>query len=220
MSKYSDNPSFNDEDSNAHLEPKTTSDSNKARWSDQNMSLAELKEALNDKSHPRHKEAVELNKELIERLRPALNSLKALTDKTVDFSNVFKKLKLPTVDLSGITKLQNQLKTNIPINSPTINPDVSKTAMIEPFNYEPFELPDYSNTFEAIQTQSQINNDRAAAQLEVLSGMAAMIRQLNTNIEILSTIAKEGNAGSGRWGMWAVIIGSLTLIATIVGILV
>lgn len=191
------------------------------------MTLREMQQAIEDETHPRHEEAVRRNKELVEQLRPALESLQ----KTV-------------IAQSGITESMAKFQSTIAASMPKIDiprfvmPKVDMPSLVE----TQVALPSFRNYQAEMLRTMQENEDRLAEAtremaeeraermaiedrraeqtLDVLVSMDAKLSQLDSRIESVDTRIATGNTSSSNVAKWTIAVAALTLLATIVGIVV
>lgn len=177
---------------------------------DSDMTMRELQEALKDDAHLRHAEAVEVNKEIMAKLNPALAKLRqsVLGPQTKAIRGAFQGgVKIPTLEIS----------------TPITSPAVTQAHLAENIARDQQEWMDeyYESMRQAQETKAErrrLEDDRAEQTLAVLESMDANLRQLSTRIASVDTEIQKGNKSSGRMAGWTLAVGVLTLIATVAGI--
>lgn len=178
------------------------------------MTLRELREAVEDESHPRHAYAVKRQAELAERLRPAIA-----------------KLQESMLDQSGVKEAMNKfnsriaqkIKTGVDFNQvfgPSIDLPISPSSKLVQQVNEPYsEIAEAAaRSAEAREQRQQVEDRRAEDMLGVLISVDAQLGQLNSKIAGVDTQIREGNSSASRLTLLTLIIAALTLVATIVGI--
>ncbi|MBD3688947.1 hypothetical protein H8R18_05240 [Nanchangia anserum] len=187
------------------------------------MTLRELQEALEDESHPRHVEAVQRNKELAERLRPAIDSLQQTM-----------------IEQTGIKELQKTMAASVPKVMPSIDlskltgPAVDKpefdfmNSAIEQYQRQQRLIREAEEEFQRVTNaiadaraeRQEMEDQRARQTLDVLISMDARLVQLNSRIEGVDARIEASNTSSSKGAGWTITVAVLTLLATISGIVV
>ncbi|WP_099332497.1 hypothetical protein [Actinomyces minihominis] len=199
------------------------------------MTLEELQEAIEDKTHPRHKEAVKQSKDLADKMVPALQSLQRQVMSQVDMNKTLKSISesvVPSAVLDGlqesITKMANasvpairipELKggpkcTAVDLETPALALNHSYQQEIEEINASVAE----ANREREERAERQV--EVSTAQLETLETMAANLQQLNQQMASVDSRLTENNESATKWSRWTIAIASLTLLATVAGIIV
>lgn len=196
------------------------------------MSMAELMEAAEDESHPRHEEALQRSKELAEALKPSLQSLQRQV--SAQMGKAFEGIKLPTAKALGLGGLGESvfesLRSVIPTTSLVSSVDWSASlppsAALLPMP-DPVHRPDFEELAEGIAEAAREREERAerqvelaATQVETLEAVAAQLHQLNRRMESVDQRLDQSHRSSGTAFGWTITVGALTLVATIVGIIV
>lgn len=185
--------------------------------------LKELQTAIDDEEHPHHEEALQQNKELAEKLRPAMESLRSTIlaqtkfheplikqiSGITDTSRVFDQL-VPKIDFPTAAMAPADLR-------PVVNPQIEmmrtmreNTAQIEESMRE---------AAEARAARLNMEDERAEKTLAVPESMDANLRLLNDKIEGVDQRIESGNNGAGKAFWWTVGVATATLIATMIGVI-
>lgn len=177
---------------------------------EQPMTMRELREAAEDKSHPRHAEAVQRNKELAEHLKPAMDRLRqtmAASIPTVTPSVEFIKHTIPT---SVIPKFE--LETPMTEQHRKWQNSVREQQ-------EQLERALDASAKAGIERQ-EMEDQRADQTLEVLASMDAQLSQLNNRIKAVDAQIEAGNTSASKMAGRTITVAVLTLLATVAGIIV
>lgn len=182
------------------------------------MTLRELREAVEDESHPRHAYAVKRQAELAERLRPAIAKLQ---ESMLDQSGV--KEAMNKFNSRIAQKIVPKIKTGVDFNQvfgPSIDLPISPSSKLVQQVNEPYsEIAEAAaRSAEAREQRQQVEDRRAEDMLGVLISVDAQLGQLNSKIAGVDTQIREGNSSASRLTLLTLIIAALTLVATIVGI--
>lgn len=195
------------------------------------MTLQEIQQAIDDKSHPLHNEALQQSKKLADTMTTALESLKRQTSIHLDFASGFQGLRLPTPEelgLDNLTKyLNNGATPKIPlIHEVDLSPERNLPALptylpavADQFDFEE-QLEGIAEARREREARDESQFEISAAQLETLNTMAANLQQLNHQMEKMHQRLSEGNQSDNTSFKWTITIGVLTLAATIISIIV
>lgn len=176
--------------------------------SESDMTMDELKEALEDESHPRHIEAVEINKDLADKLAPLLAKLRE--------SVIGPRTK-------AIQEMVKASQISTPKFEPPVMPAVAQARAMEDFaRGQQAQMEEFHESMRKTQKAKaerlHRDDERSERTLAVLESMDANLRQLNMRIESVDTQIQKGNASGDRSFRWTLTVGVLTLIATMVGV--
>lgn len=199
--------------------------------SETDMTVREVAEALKDEYHPRHTEAVEINRETAKMLRPMLDALtKSVMGNLDPVASVMRGIRppsLPKIPESPVSEaLQNAEALSermMPKPLDLVGPSVEKifgspqsmidtkelTADIEAANRRRWEREAKQDEQAELSVQTL---QAMAAQLEQAQAEAAATR---SEMEAVKRELSEGNRSGGRLMLWTLIIAGLTLLATI-----
>ncbi|MEV8232061.1 hypothetical protein [Micrococcus luteus] len=186
------------------------------------FTFSELQEALGDESHPRHDEAVEVNRAMAERLRPRLLALN---------ESVLRQI-MPSMDLLRGPRLSSILSDTSALSAvsaaetaaavPKIEiPKVNLPKVPTVPSYSIPERPEID--YEGIEEAARLRADREAQQdeqaalsLEVQQSMAAQLELLGQRMKGVEDEIRNGNSSSGKVAGWTLLVAVLTLLASVV----
>ena len=205
--------------------------SERTAMSETDMTVREVAAALKDEDHPRHAEAVEINRETAEMLRPTLDALtKSVMGNINPAASVMRSMRppsFPRVLRSPVTETFEKLQ---------VLPD---SAMPKPLDLlgPPAEtvLRSSQPTLEAAELRADIEavnqrrwereakqDEQAELSVQTLQAMAALLEQAQaeaaatrSEMEAVKRELSEGNRSGGRLMFWTLIVAGLTLLATI-----
>ncbi|MGL4832665.1 MAG: hypothetical protein ACRCWS_08860, partial [Propionibacteriaceae bacterium] len=197
------------------------------------MMLKEMQEAIDDESHPQHEEALRQSKKLADSMMPALESLRKQMSSQFDMSSALKRIKLSTTQSLGITGLSETVMKGIGSANPKdALPKMDRGSTLSKSAYTPTVIDsgyvqDLGEITDSIAEAALEREERAerqvemaAAQLDTLQAMAANLQQLNQQMESVDQRLSQSNKSDGRSFGWTIMVGALTLVATIIGIVV
>ncbi|WOO94253.1 hypothetical protein [Actinomyces urogenitalis] len=175
----------------------------------ESMTMAELREALDDEHHPRHSEALRLNDELAKQIRPALAQLQELNQGVSNaLSGAVARIRLPSIAMPEIPFHAHEYEY--------------QRRRAESFREQQTYLDRLAETAaedaEEAHHRQELEDQRAQQTLAVLMSMEASLRRLSTRTDDLGEQIRSGNTSSSKAARWTIIIAALTLLATIVGI--
>jgi len=194
---------------------------------DWNPSIDELIDAVEDESHPRHEEAIELNRESAKRMKPLLDSLKASTAPIASGLSEAFKVVVPKIDIPEVSQIVNQID---PVED-AVKPIQFRSRTIDSWNFNAQEHIDaVIEARDAQIEEKKAREEREIQTLELLQAMVSQITESNTKISELSagldTIneslvnsdnkAADAHKGEMRLG-WATFLGTISSVfATVI----
>lgn len=191
------------------------------------MTLREMREAIEDETHPRHEEAVQRNKELAEQLRPAMEKLQKTVMAQSGFAESMAKIQstiaasMPKVDMARFVAPKVDFPSFDP--TPVTLPPVRnyQAEMLRTMRENEERLAEATREMAEERAERMAIEDRRAEQtLDVLVSMDAKLSQLDSRIESVDSRIATGNTSSSNVAKWTIAVAALTLLATIVGIVV
>lgn len=196
------------------------------------MTLKEMQDAIDDDSHPQHEEALLQSKKLAETMMPALQSLQKQVTAQLDMSKMFPDIKFPSLQNLGLMGANETLMKSIGslIPKPDLLPKMGWEAKLGESAYTPPIIEPMHRDFEELadsiaeaarerEERAEHQVEVAAAQLDTLQAMAANLQQLNQQMESVDQRLSQSNKSDGRAFGWTIAVGTLTLAATIIGII-
>ena len=187
------------------------------------MTIGEMQAALEDETHPKHDQAIQCNKELVERLGPALENLQktvlaqsGLTETMAKMQSTIAASMMPKIDLPkwDIPRIEHT-----PVTIPPVRNYQAEMGRTLRENHEQMELAAREMVEEGTERLA-IEDRRAEQTLDVLVSMDAKLSQLATKIEGVDSRITTGNTSSSKVAKWTITVAALTLLATIAGIVV
>lgn len=194
------------------------------------MTLREMQEAINDESHPQHEEALRQSKKLADALKPAMRALNERVAEQIS------RIRVP-VSFDPKVVVQNDSFKKIVESVPPTKDIIRKVYTDDASAFPESAIVQSANEFqyrrnfevmldgiaEAVQERDERAErqvEMAAAQLDVLQTMAANLQQLNQEMESVDQRIYESNKSADKASCWALIVGGLTLMVTIIGVFV
>lgn len=199
------------------------------------MTLEELQEAIEDERHPQHADALKQSKELADKMGPALQLLQQQVLSQVDISETFKSISdhaMPksVADTFGDAFVKMARDAIPEIRMPDLKGKIEWESVIpeaSPVALSRAHQQDFAEIGASVADANRERNERAEhqvelsiAQLATLETMAANLQQLNQQMEDVDNRLTENNESATKWSCWIVVIASLTLLATVAGIIV
>lgn len=194
------------------------------------MTLQEMQQAIDDESHPLHKEALQQSKKLADTMTTALEALKRQTSIHLDLTSQLQALHLPTPQELSLDNLTNYLNIGTtpkipPIHEVNLSTEhnvptapIYRPTVADQFDFEE-ELEKIAEARREREAREESQFEMSAAQLETLNTMAANLQQLNHQMEKVHQRLSESNQGDDTSFKWTITIGTLTLAATIISII-
>jgi hypothetical protein len=194
------------------------------------MTLQEMQQAIDDESHPLHKEALQQSKKLADTMTTALEALKRQTSIHLDLTSQLQALHLPTPQELSLDNLTNYLNIGTtpkipPIHEVNLSTEhnvptapIYRPTVADQFDFEE-ELEKIAEARREREAREESQFEMSAAQLETLNTMAANLQQLNHQMEKVHQRLSESNQGDDTSFKWTITIGALTLAATIISII-
>lgn len=205
--------------------------SGRSALSETDMTLEEVSEALRDEDHPRHAEAVEINRETAERLKPTLAALnESIRASVLPTMNVLKGWKPPTLSqevtraMVPLLKDQEALASRLrPVSQPELPDELTRTFA------PPTPAVGLEETHESTIATAKARAEREARQdeqaelsLQALQSMAALLEQAQaearatrSEMEAVKRKISEGNESATEDARGMLQVGVLTLVATL-----
>lgn len=199
--------------------------------SETDMTVREVADALRDENHPRHAEAVEINRETAEMLRPTLDALtKSVTGSINPAASLMRSMrppswpKIPGVPASEAP--QNAGTTSDPTTPnllDMVGPPVEKIRGPSQPMIDTMELTADIEAANRRRWEREAQQDeQAELSVQTLLAMAALLEQTQaeakatrSEIEAVKGEIIQGNRSGGRLMLWTLIVAGLTLLATI-----
>ncbi|MBK8868885.1 MAG: hypothetical protein KBF43_06000 [Dermatophilaceae bacterium] len=182
------------------------------------MTIGEMHAALEDESHPRHEEAVRRNRELVEKLQPALEGLRKTVLAQSGLSETMAKFQ-STIAATVRPKFDIPRFEEPPLTLPPVRNYQAEMARTLRDNQEQMEQAAREMAEERAERLA-IEDRRAEQTLDVLVSMDAKLSQLDSRIESVDSRIATGNTSSSKVAKWTIAVAALTLLATIAGIVV
>lgn len=205
--------------------------SGRSAMSETDMTVREVAEALKDKDHPRHAEAVEINRETAEMLRPTLDALtKSVMGSINPAASVMRSMRppsFPRVLGSPVTeafeKSQALSESVMPKPLDLLGPSVEKVLRSSQPVLETAELSADVEAANRRQWEREAKQDeQAELSVQTLQAMAALLEQAQaeaaatrSEMEAVKRELSDGNRSGGRLMFWTLIVAGLTFLATI-----
>ena len=194
------------------------------------MTLREMQEAINDKSHPQHEEALRQSKKLADALKPAMQALNERVAEQISRIRAAvsfdPKVTTQTESFKKIVEsasLMTDIIPNVYADDASVFP---RSAIVQPA-IESQHRRNFEVALDGIADVVQERDERAerqvemtAAQLDVLQTMAANMQQLNQKMESVDRRIYESNKSADKASRWAFFVGVSTLLVTITGVIV
>lgn len=181
-----------------------------------------MREVAKDENHPLHDEALKQSKLLSEQLSPAMASLRKTVASKLGLGQVTRQLKDHFVlGLGADSAMADLMKAAEPIMSSTDIPAEYSTIPFKEPTIPNFPAIDNSELIKAAQERN--NRERrqdevATASLDVLQALEARMQQINHQIQSVDQRLIQSNSSAATSFRWTIAIASLTLLATIIGI--
>ncbi len=181
------------------------------------MTLRELREAIEDESHPRHAEAVQRNKELAEQLRPAMDRLRQTVFEQSGMKETLARIQAAAVPATSF-KMPKFDIAKVDLTNPVLERQQEWQRSMQEQQRQMQEAA--VEVAESRARRQRLEDQRAEQTLDVLASMDAHLAQLNGRIESVDAKIEAGNKSSSKVAGWTILVAVLTLLATVVGIVV
>lgn len=196
------------------------------------MTFEEVSEALKDENHPRHAEAVEINRETAEMLKPTLAALnESIRTSVLPTVNVLKGWKAPTLSQEVMRAVVPPMKDREvlasrlrPVSLPELPEEFTRPVAPPTPAVDLEELHESMNASARARAEREVKQDeQAELSLQALRSMAALLEQAQaeaaatrSEMEAVKREISEGNKSGGKLMFWTLIAACLTLLATVV----
>lgn len=204
--------------------------------SQSDMTFSEVEEALKDEAHPRHAEAVEINRETAELLRPTLDALNASVRKSMmPGLNALKGWKPPILSpgvLEAMKPVLADRETLFQKMEPLALPRLPKELVEPPVAWAPTVDTEAleADAREAAEHRAERDarqDEQAELSLQALRSMAALLQEAQleaqatrAEMEAVKQEISAGNTSATEDARGMLQVGVLTLVATLASIFI